>query len=638
MGRVKSRALIVSLVVGLINGLIWIFLVPPWQHYDEPNHFEYAWLIASRGVQPKVGDFDQEMRRAVATSMVNHGFFDHTDMVPDLTVTDRPIWIGTYSQLSDPPVYYWLVSLPLRIQWGQSIETQLYTARVVSLLLYLITILAAWGVALEITPDGHPVRLLLPISTALLPSVSDLMTAVNSDVASVAAFSIFIWACVRLIRRGPSLGALSVAVASAGLGIFIKEINFLALPLLAVAGLFAFLRGRLAKTAWVLLVLAMLSAMGAVLDWGDAALWGRWLLQEQPTRQEYPGAPLGDYVLRLNPLPIEHPWRRAQLDQVLAPEDAQYMGGQPVTVGAWMWASQPILVDAPILHIYEGTQEFSRKVSLGIEPTFYAYTATIQAPSARAWVTLAPGKPVQGDNVTIYYDGIVLAEGIRPVDAPPLFDDILGDGGQWGGLPFSNLIRNGSAERGGPFMRGWVDRLGLRFLPDQTLPSWIVYFVLDRPAAGWFHEMSLAHLFRSFWGLFGWGHVPLIGDRPYRLMVFVTGFLAIGVGIAVWRRRKSTQKPVYIFLLLVAALVWGFTFLRVANYILYRPYFPVARYTFPALIPVVSLILAGWEGFFHGLRRLRLPEWVWPVFVLVGIVALDIWGILSIAAFYGLLV
>jgi len=32
------------LVLALANGLLYLVLVPPWQHYDEPTHFEYAWL------------------------------------------------------------------------------------------------------------------------------------------------------------------------------------------------------------------------------------------------------------------------------------------------------------------------------------------------------------------------------------------------------------------------------------------------------------------------------------------------------------------------------------------------------------------------------------------------------------------
>ncbi len=78
------KVLIIVLLVGLLDGLIFVLLMPPWQHYDEPNHFEYAWLIANRGKLPQMGDYDQEMRRQTAVSMIAHNFFKGMDFLPDL--------------------------------------------------------------------------------------------------------------------------------------------------------------------------------------------------------------------------------------------------------------------------------------------------------------------------------------------------------------------------------------------------------------------------------------------------------------------------------------------------------------------------------------------------------------------------
>src|SRR6266511_695436 len=102
------------LAVGLLHGLLYIFLVPPWQHYDEPANFEYAWLLANRSGLPKLGDYDQTMRRAVAISMIKHNFFRDLNFLPDLKSQNEPIWIGI-SQVDDFPFYYKLVSLPLRL-------------------------------------------------------------------------------------------------------------------------------------------------------------------------------------------------------------------------------------------------------------------------------------------------------------------------------------------------------------------------------------------------------------------------------------------------------------------------------------------------------------------------------------------
>ena len=90
-----NRTLSIILVLGLVHGLLYVFLEPPWQHYDEPTHFEYAWLIANRAALPQGDDFDQGMRREVAASMLEHGFFNNLSYRPNL-VSSTPV---TRSQL-----------------------------------------------------------------------------------------------------------------------------------------------------------------------------------------------------------------------------------------------------------------------------------------------------------------------------------------------------------------------------------------------------------------------------------------------------------------------------------------------------------------------------------------------------------
>ena len=95
-----KRVILYILFLGIINGLIFVFLVPPWQHYDEPGHFEYAWLIANHNKLPEAGDYDQEMRIEVAASMIEHGFFDKLKFRPNLLSQSEPIWIGKIGRAS----------------------------------------------------------------------------------------------------------------------------------------------------------------------------------------------------------------------------------------------------------------------------------------------------------------------------------------------------------------------------------------------------------------------------------------------------------------------------------------------------------------------------------------------------------
>ena len=97
----KVGAIYLIMLAGLIHGLLYVFLLPPWQHYDEPGHFEYAWLLANRLGLPSPGKYDQSMRREVAASMVEHAFFKYLDIRPNLLDQNTPVWIGS-SQTNDP--------------------------------------------------------------------------------------------------------------------------------------------------------------------------------------------------------------------------------------------------------------------------------------------------------------------------------------------------------------------------------------------------------------------------------------------------------------------------------------------------------------------------------------------------------
>ena len=114
----------VLLLVSLINGLFDFFLMPPWQHYDEPGHFEYAWLAANLDDWPQKGDFNAEMRREMAASMFENKFYTDISSLPNLLATDPPVNIG-HSQLGDVPLYYFLASLPLRVFRYSDITFQL---------------------------------------------------------------------------------------------------------------------------------------------------------------------------------------------------------------------------------------------------------------------------------------------------------------------------------------------------------------------------------------------------------------------------------------------------------------------------------------------------------------------------------
>ena len=613
------------LLVGLAHGLLYVFLVPPWQHYDEPTHFEYALWIADKGTLPKPGDYDADIRWQIAASAWTHDFYTYRNLPrPNLLARDAVPWIG-FEELSHPPFYYLLVSAPLRALRSADVDLQFYAARLVSLALYLLSIVVAYGLVAELVPAGHPLRLAIPGTLALLPGYADLMTAVNNDVAAVTLFGLFLWGSLRLIRRGFSPWRVLWVAGSAALCAWTKNTVLLAVLLVPIPILFALLRGSWRWAAWALVLGGGLIASGSTFAWGDAALWYRQSPQDAPTRAHRPEAPLGDDVFQLEIAPGSP---APEVRQVIPQEGLELLRGRKVTLGAWIWATEPRPVHTPVLYHYNWLVA-GRLIEVGQAPVFVAITATIPSGVRTVQVGLAPVGDVGDHRVTVFYDGLVLAEGERPLTEAPTFDDAEGRQGTWGGRPFVNLLRNASAESSWPWIRPWAETLLARSGVRATIqPSLALAALLDWRAFEDYHSATAGRLLRTFWAEFGWADVSL-PDPWYPALTAVTLAGVAGAALALWRGRRRLPWDVALLLGLALLAAWGAAWLRgVGEALSANPYIPVARYTYPAIIPTVLLLCVGWREFLRHAGRLYL------VIQLLALLALDAVSLLTITQHY----
>jgi hypothetical protein len=174
----------------------------------------------------------------VASSMMEQGFFKHHPAdKPNLIILDQDVWIGV-EQTRGLPLYFWLVSLPLRLFRYTDIVFQLYVGRGVSLVLLLLTVYIviqfnrelglseAWGNS-------------LPLLFALFPSFVDKMTAINDDVGAVAFFTLFLWFCTRLLRKGLTVFNWTGFVTSIALCVFTKRNVWISVPIGVLVLIFA---------------------------------------------------------------------------------------------------------------------------------------------------------------------------------------------------------------------------------------------------------------------------------------------------------------------------------------------------------------------------------------------------------------
>jgi hypothetical protein len=610
------------LFTAAVLGVIYIFLVPPWQHNDEPTKFEFAWLIANRPGMPQRGDYDQGMRREVAASMIEHGFFRNLGFQPNLISIHEPIWIGI-SQINSEPLYYYLASLPLRLFRSTDITFQLYSARFLSFILYLFTVWVVIRASHDLFPNDRLLAMSVPIFVALLPGFVDLMTAVNDDVGAVAFLSLFFYAIIRILKGGLNFTTIALLVASVLLCLFTKRTAWLAVPfgiLVLYLGVF-----RVHKQKAVL-VAVVLSALGVLLSfsWSSStpAFFYTSNNQSLPVRSSSPDAPAGKQVIIMNS-------GSHRFHQALGTKASENLAGENVSLGLWAWASQPVDILFPQLRVNDGDILRASQLNLTNDPTFYSFSATV--PEDTSWLVLSVIPNARGEGPELYFDCLLLVIGEYSPDTIPSPMDENCSQVIWGSEVHENYIRNASGERAWPiFSDSMASFLDSRFGFSVTN----MWGVFDTQATWHYFYATSAHLFRTFWGKFGWGEVGLLGSKPYRLFLFLTAAAVIGWVLALRKGRRQLFTSIVLFLALAAAAQIVMTLFRGAGNWYNYVFTPTARYAYPSIFPIAVFLCAGWWSLVPEHWRSRKYHTLIIGLFFCLFLILNGWALVSISSFY----
>jgi hypothetical protein len=562
------------------------------------------------------------MRREIAASMQAVGFWGDLGAPANIDFgSETPPDLGV-SELDHPPLYYALLALPQYLANQEGVEVQLYLARFGSVLLYLVVVAAAYGLVVELFPRRSMLPLAVAGFIALLPPLTDLMSAINNDAGAAAAVSLLLWASVRLLRRGPSLVRVGVVLLLAGVCAATKSTATLAAVIvLFILGVSHVPRSQ-RRWVWVGLTLLVPVALVAVFSWGGQAAY--WLTHDQPgaTNRLVSDGPLGRSVFVLAAESEDYP---RVLFQELPSLDGRNLRGRTVTFGAWLRAAEGGRYVA--LNLDDGQANHWHRVEATTDWQFYAFTATIatEAPSVAAYV-IVPQREDAAKNVQV--DGVVLVDDEIAEPLPPEFETVDAAMGRWGSEEFTNLLRNGSAERVWPGLRAWVQGLSLFRYP--------IYHVLqslwDWQRTRWAYRGEFRHLLQTFWGRFGWGNVALPGAYFYFLgLITVVGIAGAGIGLVRWIRsgvrREPWRRSALVILGTTFLVSWGVTVLRIHPvFLTTHVYWPVARYATVAIVPTALLLCLGLAEL---VPRRWLPEAAW--IGLLGMIALDaiaIWSVI----------
>jgi hypothetical protein len=237
------------LILALLHGLLYLAIVPPWQHYDEPTHFEYARLIALWGRRPAVGETDLETNREIANSMYRFKFWQ-PGVYPDL-LSATPPHIG-YDEKVHPPLYYAVVALPISMMRYLPIEHQLYVGRFITVLFYVLMVLCAWRIATIIAPSNPLLQMSIPLLLLLMPALTNQMSAVNNDALVNFSITVLLLGCVYLIRDGFKLIPLCLVVLSIMVAVMAKRTAVVGIIPLILALFWSFYRRPIRWWVWLL--------------------------------------------------------------------------------------------------------------------------------------------------------------------------------------------------------------------------------------------------------------------------------------------------------------------------------------------------------------------------------------------------
>ncbi|MBK9712667.1 MAG: hypothetical protein IPO81_15355 [Kouleothrix sp.] len=594
----SAPALLATLA--LLHGLLYAWLVPPWQVPDEPAQFEYAALIAALGRTPTVDDRDAALDAQITRSLVRERFFEyllgHPPPEPPQTIEQARALFFMPSQIGgDPPLYFWLAVLPIRLLAARSIEAQLLALRLLGALLTAGAVLCVYGAARELVP-APGFALAAGLIAALQPMFVFVGVGAGNDSLANLIGAAIAWALLRTLRYGASPHRVLALAALALLGALTKRTLLPQALLLALLGAgwttvrlarvlvgrlvaldlngpgisyvvryaqsprslrLGFLAGALGLGAVALLIAAGGRAIVAgSRDAGVAAGWTEAVGQTGARRAlAAPGTGRAALEIAAGQVVV----------QELPDVAAEWAQNQDLHASARVWSAG-------------GPAHGMLLIDFG--------WATVEQP----FDVDARGREVRLQTLIPLYCPYVHV-GLRATAGTIYADRLDAQSDRRRGL---NLLSNGDLTEGAlrPGSLPW--QLG-RYLHVRELAwTWRSGRLLEPPPLGW----DLARIFFvSFWGQFGWMSLPLIGGTPWEgaLWLICAGGLLGTLGwLAAPGRARWRRRSVALLLLVIAS---GLLPPLLNAYIQPRSQaIQQGRYLFPMLAPIALLLALGWRA------------------------------------------
>ncbi len=296
----------------LVHGLVWVFVLPPFQAPDETTHVAYVQRLAETGERPGESsrpEFSTEQRTvmdAIGTERIIRRPQEKVLDGPAREAADAVVRAaeqraprddggGASTVSPQPPLFYALAAVPYTLASGATLPARVRAMRVLSALLFAMTAALCALLVAQLLP-GRPWAVLVGgLAVALQPVFAFASSAVNPDALLATLCAAVLLVLVRCAREGPTPRRLVALGALTGAGA-ITKLTFVAfLPLVLATVAWLLVRDRRGDGAPVLGPRAVGAAVGAGLVLPVAYV--AWALAQ--------GAPLLPVGLATSNLPAE---------------------------------------------------------------------------------------------------------------------------------------------------------------------------------------------------------------------------------------------------------------------------------------------------------------------------------------------
>jgi len=196
-------------LIFLIRGAFYSNLIPLWEGFDEWGHYAFVeHLRLHAGALPRTTDrVTEEIRQSVQSARIQHEAGD-------------PLFVFEAQQ---PPLYYWILSIPNRIWTAKDISTRVHRLRIFSVLLASLAIPFAYLAALQLFYSRR-IALSVCALIAVMPMLTIDIARIGNESLGVAVAS---WLILLLLRKkAPALGI------ALGLGLLTKAYFLAFIPIL----------------------------------------------------------------------------------------------------------------------------------------------------------------------------------------------------------------------------------------------------------------------------------------------------------------------------------------------------------------------------------------------------------------------